>query len=521
MGRCPLLIVLILQIAIILIADEVGLRQPQQPPSFGKNEYTAIVKTTREASTSGQLLIAEIDSVGCDKVRPFMSRLHFVGETPQLWPGQRIKFSSGLKPLLPVPAVPDILDLQSNLRRIGVTAVATIAEDSIKYIASANHLKEWFAKANEALLVRLKRTPLQPQTVDVLSAMLLGRGEMLPDKTRADYSAAGMSHVLALSGLHVGIIAIMVAFALWPFYFGRHVRTRLVLTISALWFYAAITAFIPSVTRSVIMATVYMAGRILQRKSSALNSLCLAAILILLVTPEDIYSVGFQLSFSAVLGIILFYPLINRVNRRQYPKLYNLVSYPALSISAMSFAGIVSAYHFHLFPLYFLVANLIIVPIVPLLIFSGVLSMIFQSNFGADYLCGAMDWISETISKLPMSTFGNLYPPEWLIFVLLVLLLLLACGVHGRHKFVAAESLLIFTTIIICCIVMPRTEYPDSEKYTVVENRSIQTIVATQDSCFIYTTAKLPAEREEIEARYQLLLRDFAGKRNLPLPKLK
>lgn len=521
MGRCPLLIVLALQIAIILIADGAGLRQPQQPPSFGKNEYTAIIKTTREASTSGQLLIAEIDSVGGDRVRPFMSRIHFVGETPRLWAGQRIKFSSGLKPLPEVPPVPDIVDLHKNLRRVGVTSVTTLAADSIRYIASARRAKEWFAKANEALLVRLKRTPLQPQTINVLSAMMLGRGEMLPERTRADYSAAGMSHVLALSGMHVGVIAMMVAFALWPFYFGRHVRTRLVLTISALWFYAALTAFIPSVTRSVIMATVYMAGRILQRKSSPLNSLCLAAILILLVTPEDIYSAGFQLSFSAVLGIILFYPLINRVDRRQYPKLYNLMSYPALSVSAMSLAGIVSAYHFHSFPLYFLAANLIIVPVVPLLIFSGVLSMIFQCDFGADYLCGAMDRVSGVIASLPMSTLGNLYPAEWLIMVLLALSVLFACAVHARQKFVAAESLLIFTALLLCCAVMPRTVYPDSEKYTVVENRSIQTIVTDRDSCFIYTTAELPAERDEIEARYRLLLRDFAGKRNLPLPKLK
>ena len=376
MGRCPLLIVLIVQVAVILTADRAGWHRPQQPPAFGVNDYAATILTAREAKTSGQLLIARVDSVGSAGVAPFKSRIHVVSEEPRVYPGQRIRFRAKLGPLPAVPAVPDIVDLQQNLRRQGVVASVAVPVDSIRYIASANRLNEWFARANETLLFRLEQAPLEPQTINVLAAMLLGCGDMLGDDTRADYSAAGMSHVLALSGMHVGIIAMIIAFALWPFYFGRHVRTRLILTIIALWFYAALTGFIPSVTRSVIMASVYMFGRVLQRRTSSLNSLCLAAILILLFVPEDIYAVGFQLSFAAVAGIIMFYPQLNRVDRRRHPRLYMLASYPALSVSAMLFAGIVSTFYFHTFPVYFLFANLLIVPIVPVLIVSGFLSML-------------------------------------------------------------------------------------------------------------------------------------------------
>lgn len=521
MGRCPLIIVLVVQIAIILLSDYVGWRTPQQPPAYGVNTYCGMILTTREASTSGQLLVVEIDSLGEKVVAPFKTRVHITDETPQVYAGQRIRFSGKLMPLPAVPQVPDMLDLHKNLRRQGVVASVTFPDDSIHYIAPSNRVREWFARANDATLTRLRQAPLQPQTVNVLAALLLGRSEELSADVRADYSSAGMAHVLALSGMHVGIIAMLIAVALWPFYFGRHIRTRLVLTIAALWFYAAFTGFIPSVTRSVIMATVYMLGRILQRKSLSLNSLCLAAIVILLFSPEDLYAVGFQLSFAAVLGIIIFYPLINRVNRREHPRRYALVSYPALTLGAMSLSGLVSAFHFHSFPVYFLLANMLIVPVVPMLIISGVMSLMFKANCGADAMCMVMNKIAGMFAGLPASTLTDLYPPAWVVITLILLLCLHGYAAHCKRRFLWMETALLFIGVMICRLVMPSTIYPAKEIYEVAEYRSTQTIVTVEDSCFVFTTAKLPADREEIEQRYRLLLRDFVRKRNIQEPKVK
>ncbi|MCM1310228.1 MAG: ComEC/Rec2 family competence protein [Bacteroides sp.] len=497
------------------------MRRPQYPPSYDKGIYSARVLSAREAATSGQFLVAEIDSSNSEKIIPFKARIHILSEYPQIYPGQRLAFSGALRPLPEVPAVPDIIDLQKSLRREGVTATAAVPLDSILYIAESARVRTWFARANEYLLVKLMRSNLKPGTINVLAAILLGRSEMLPPQTRVSYSAAGLSHVLALSGMHVSVIAMIIAVALWPFYFGRHVRTRLLLTILALWFYAALTAFIPSVTRAVIMATVYMLGRILQRRSSPLNSLCLAAILILLVNPHDLYAAGFQLSFAAVLGIILFYPLINRVDRRNHPGLYALVSYPALSISAMTFAGIISAYHFHMFPVYFLLANITVVLLIPLLMIVGLLSLGFGLNFGADMICWAMEKVAELISALPGATLSGLYPTVWLTLLLLLLMGIFAYGVHESKRFVAYESALLFFGALICCAVKPAVRYPESETFIIEEPRATQTIMTAGDSCFILTTAALPSEREEIEARYQLILRDFTAKRELTAPILK
>lgn len=515
MGRYPLLIVLIIQVAVILGA---GLEERRSGCAiYGAGQYAGVLLNVKEASTSGRLCIMEVDSVDGEKVCLFKARVHILSETPAVYPGQRMAFGARMRPLPEPPSIPDIIDLQESMRRQGVEATAVVPDDSIRYIASANRVRTWFAKANETLYQRLERAPLTSETITIMAALILGRSELVDADMRADYSAAGLSHVLALSGMHVGIIAMLIAVALWPFYFGRHVRTRLVLTILALWFYAALTAFVPSVVRAVIMASVYMFGRILQRKSPPLNSLCLAAILILLVTPSDLYSAGFQLSFAAVAGIVLFFPRINRVDRHRHPRLYGLVSYPALSVSAMSFAGIVSAFHFHAFPVYFLIANMIIVPIVAPLIVSGVLSIAFEADLGADILCRCMNGIAEFIASWPYAVVGNLYPPVWLVLLLLAALILMA----SEKRFMVYEGVIIFCGVICCCIVAPRTQYPEREEYTVAEYRTTQTVVAMRDSCFLYTTACTAAERQETLDRYTIMLRDFVGKRGVQAPILK
>ena len=132
-----------------------------------------------------------------------------------------------------------------------------------------------------------------------------------------------------------------------------------------------------------------------------------------------------------------------------------------------------------------------------------------------------MDGVSELISELPMAVLPELYPPTWLIILLLAFLTLLAYGLYRSSRFLAIEAAMLFAGVLTCCAVMPRMVYPAREVYEVAEYRSTQTIVVERDSCFIYTTATLPADREEIEARYRLLLRDFTGKRHLPTPILK
>lgn len=518
MGRCPLFILLAALIGIILISDSSGFSRPEEPPFYGRADYSGYLLEVKEASTSGNLALALIDSINGNDVKAFKTRIHIVSDYPEIISGQRICISGNLKPL-PLPAaIPDAIDFHAGLRRKGTVASLTAATDSVKYVASTKSLRHICAKANNAILNRLKQCPLKSETIDILAAMLLGRGELLTDTTRLTYSAAGLSHLLALSGVHVGFIAMIISFALWPLYLGRHVRTRMLFTIIALWLYAAFTGFLPSVTRAVIMASVYMFGRVLQRKSPPLNSLCLAAIIILLFSPGDLYSVGFQLSFSAVLGIIVFYPIINRVDRHEHPLMYAMASYPALSVSAMMLTGIVAAFRFHTYPLYFIIANLAAIPIMPMLIFSGVISLIFEARFLSDFFVNVLDFIANETASLTGAVVDGLYAPAWYTLALVILLSVAGLAYSQRSRFVMCLSVILIIGISVCRLVAPRTIYPQHEEYIVNEYRSTQTIVSTGDTCYIYTDAKLKSDRDEIMMRYEIMLRDFMAKRNLVGP---
>lgn len=515
MGRVPLFIPLAVLVAIMLAGDSFGLRSPQEPPTFGNMTCSAYLLSVSEADSEGYLGVAEIDSVNNRGVKTFKARLQILGESLVPIPGERLKFKARIVPLTPKPEVPDIIDMQAGLRRRGVTAAAVVPSDSIIYYSATHSLRYYCALARNAAMHRLMRSGLNDETINILAAILLGESKMLTNPTRELYSAAGLSHVLALSGMHVAIITMIFSVALWPFYFGRHVKTRLTITIIALIAYAAITGFIPSVTRAVIMAVIYMFGRIIQRKSPPLNSLCLAAILILVVNPSDLYSAGFQMSFAAVLGIIIFFPLIDRVNRRRHPWLYAAVSYPALSISAMMLTSIVSAYHFHCFPVYFLPANLIIIPLVPLAVFSGVISMAFQVPFLSDYIISAIDSVATFWSNLPGATVNNLYPTEWEVISLIASITFLGLALTNKNRFWIYESMIILIGIVTIVAVRPATVYPDSETYYVKTSRYELKITTDKGECTIFTGAKANGDLDDIIDLYSIVLRDFMAKRNI------
>lgn len=515
MGRVPLIIPLAVLVAIILLGDSFGFRNPQEPPSFGQSTCSGYILSVNEAQSSGYLAVAEIDTVNHQSVRPFKARIHLLLNRTEPVAGERLKFTSRLMPLPPKPDIPDAIDLMANLRRQRVTASIVVPSDSIIYLQPTHSLRYYCALANNAALSRLMRSGLDDATVDILAAILLGRTRLLTTDTRNIYSGAGLSHLLALSGMHVAVIAMIISLALWPFYFGRHIKTRLILTILALAAYAAFTGFIPSVTRAVIMSAVYMGGRILQRKTPPLNSLCLAAILILICNPSDLYSAGFQMSFAAVLGIIIFFPLIDRVDRRHHPWLYAAVSYPALSLSAMILTGIVCAYHFHTFPLYFLAANLMVIPLVPLAVLSGIITLLFEIPFLSQYFINGIDHIATLWANMPGATVANLYPSALETIILVCAITFTGLALNSRNRFIIYEALIVLVGVVVIMTVRPKTVYPEKEIYFVTAPRYSMTISAADGVCTILTTATAEADKNDIFDLYSIILRDFMAKRNI------
>ena len=205
----------------------------------------------------------------------------------------------------------------------------------------------------------------------VLSALTLGDKHALSDEVRSAYAESGAAHVLALSGLHVGVIYGIILFVVQVLFRRRSTRwLRELLTITVLWLFALLAGMSASVVRAVFMCSLYVVARWVSRDSSAINTLSLAALVMLLLHPLYLFDVGFQLSFMAMASILLVEPHFEALSRRR--SLPGIAAY-FVGIVCMSLAAQLGTfplvlYHFGAFPTYFLLTNLLVIPILPVVL---------------------------------------------------------------------------------------------------------------------------------------------------------
>lgn len=227
----------------------------------------------------------------------------------------------------------------------------------------------------------IDRGDFSPQARNILKALLIGYTGDLDDSQREAFSVAGLSHVLAVSGLHLGIIWAVVAALLAPLGWLRLHRLRALVIMILLWGYAYVTGLSPSVIRACVMASVVLTGILIGRKAYPMNSLFVAAFVMLLYNPHYLFQVGFQLSFLSVFSILLFYrPLYNLLPQGNR---FARSTASLLAVSAAAQLGTLPLviYYFHTLPLAGLITNLIVVPLLPLLLGGGFL-WLFLAGIG-------------------------------------------------------------------------------------------------------------------------------------------
>ncbi|WP_417130019.1 ComEC/Rec2 family competence protein, partial [Phocaeicola sp.] len=204
---------------------------------------------------------------------------------------------------------------------------------------------------------------LEEDVQAVVSALTIGEKRELTPELKAVYGAAGASHVLALSGLHVGILSCILLWLFYPLTYLKHGRKILaLLVVCLLWGFAFISGLSSSVVRAVVMYSLYTLASICsEERFSGMHSLVLAAFLMLIYNPFFLFDISFQLSFAAVFSILAFYPLFSRllcIKNRVLRYVWNTLS---LSMSAQLGTLPFILYYFGSFPTYFLLANLVVV----------------------------------------------------------------------------------------------------------------------------------------------------------------
>lgn len=239
---------------------------------------------------------------------------------------------------------------------------------------SGNSLITFSQQMREKLYSYLEENGVEGKQLKVGSALLLGYKENLDKELIKSYSSAGAMHVLAVSGLHVGILYLLLSNFLNLFKRLKYSKYLIaILLISSLWFYALMTGLSASVMRSSTMFTFIIIGdKLLNRKVSIYNTLAVSAIVLLIINPYMIYEVGFQLSYAAVLGIVYLQPKIYKLIYFNNTIAQKIWAITCVSLAAQIATFPMSLYYFHQFPVYFFVSNLVVIPSAILIFYLGI-----------------------------------------------------------------------------------------------------------------------------------------------------
>lgn len=237
---------------------------------------------------------------------------------------------------------------------------------------------------------------LQPETKSLVAALLLGYGADISPDMRKKMSAAGVSHVVALSGLHVSLVAMLVAWLIMPLIRGGRLRLRIVLATLGVLLFALFTGLAPSVCRAALMMVFAMIAVLGSRRNMGVNSLVGAALLILVVSPFSLYDVGFLLSFAAVLALITVAPHINLLTKDWHKVWRYVVICAAVSVISSLATSALSAYFFNTVSLLSVVTNLFVLPVMPVyMALSAVYALLLEAGIDVGVLGWAIDALSS------------------------------------------------------------------------------------------------------------------------------
>ncbi len=278
---------------------------------------------------------------------------------------------------LPSPTNPYQFDYKNHLEQRDIYKQISTSYDQISLLRSyPSSINGYAAAFRDHIKVKLNKAGFKGDEQAVMNALLLGQRQDIDNELYEAYARAGVIHILAVSGLHVGIILLILNEILKPIKYLKHGRIIKALTIIiGLWCFAVITGLSPSVTRAVTMFSLLTIAMHLKRPTNTYNTLAISAFILLLVDPKNLFKVGFQMSYLAVLSIVFFHPLLSKLWHTKNRVMKFIWNTFTVTISAQLGVLPLSLYYFHQFPGLFFVANLVIVPLLGLILSIGILTI--------------------------------------------------------------------------------------------------------------------------------------------------
>lgn len=411
-------------------------------------------------------------------------------------PGDIVSATGILRDARAKDIVPDAADYNRYLYLQGVNSVLWLTKEEMYPIskASDNTLSNILDKARAATTNAIIDSGAGSDASAFLTAVIVGDDSYLQPDTDEAFRTSGLAHLLALSGLHVGIIIMFITVCLsWmrPSRYGY--RIFYILIIAASFAYAAFAGMTPSVVRAACMVAVLCVSAIFQRRANVYNSLCVAIFLWLVINPLWLFAPGFQMSVCAVLGITIALRAVNayRIRRTWVKKALRIVIVP---MAAMAATAIPAMAYFHTFPLYFLPANILAsIAIAPMMFCGVLLAIATMTGIGHGALAYACDRLYAFI-EFSAKTFGgdsgvvHTYPSMLTIFCCLAAVAAFFFFLY-RPRSIMRISMLCCTCIFIALSSSFDRSRVSIDAYILSGGTSTDMLLADADSVYLITDA--------------------------------
>ena len=273
---------------------------------------------------------------------------------------------------------PNEFDYRSFLKKKGIHRQILLKKEEYIHLGQGKRtLKGYAYQFRSKINNELENFNFSPNELSIISAIILGQRNDISNDLFESYKNAGAIHILAVSGLHIGIILLLLNFLLSPLERIKNGKTiKLIFIIILLWIYAFIAGMSASVIRAVTMFTAIAIGWLSEHPSNIKNSLIVSFFFLLLIHPLFLFDVGFQLSYTAVFSIVLIQPIIIKLWKPKWKPVHYF--WQLLTVSFAAQLGILplSLYYFHQFPGLFFISSLVIIPFLGIIIAFGILLII-------------------------------------------------------------------------------------------------------------------------------------------------
>jgi len=341
---------------------------------------------------------------------------------------------------------------------------------------------------------KLQNYNFKPEEIAIINALILGQRQDMTKEIYDSYTDAGAIHILAVSGLHVGLILLLLTVGLRPIERIKHGKIiKVILIVILLWSFAIIAGLSASVTRAVTMFSIVAIAMNMKRPTNIFNTLAISMFVILLVKPMFLFDVGFQLSYVAVIGIVSIQPLLYKLWQ---PK-WKVMDYfwQIFTVTAAAQFGVVplSLYYFHQFPSLFFVSNLAIIPFLGLILGLGILVITLAvlnalPQFFADiygYIISVMNTVVAWVSQQESFLFKNISFNEIQVFSCYLLIITLTFWYKKQNY-----KRLVF--VLISCVALQSswlfTAYKSSNNEFIIFHKSRKTLIAQKTNSSLHTS---------------------------------